>query len=98
MRYTETPNKSSDQSVKICVDPKDFIGVNSGQRTALFGKTRYGKSNTIKVVADAIMSISNPPGQIIFDPSAEYTYWNEQDNGSLFIKHQQNSVKFIKCQ
>ena len=94
LRYTETPNESSDMKVNINVNPKDFIGSSYGQRTALFGKTRYGKSNTIKVIADSIMSTNTPPGQIIFDPSGEYTYWNEQDSGSLFIKHGSNSIRY----
>ena len=94
LRYTETPNKSNDIEVKINVDPKDFIGESYGQRTALFGKTRFGKSNTIKVIADSILNSSSSPGQLIFDPSGEYTYWNEQDKGSLFTCHNQKSVRY----
>jgi hypothetical protein len=36
-----------------------------GQRTALFGKTRFGKSNTIKIIADTILRSDVPPGQIV---------------------------------
>lgn len=94
LRYTETPNAAAEEKVSVKVDPLDFVGTAYGQRTALFGKTRFGKSNTIKVIADTIMSADTPPGQIIFDPSGEYTYWNEQDNGSLFILHKDKSERY----
>ena len=79
LRYTETPSVAGELNVAIRVDPKDFAGGPYGQRTALFGKTRFGKPNTIKVLADTILGGLNPAGQILFDPSGEYTYWNEQD-------------------
>jgi hypothetical protein len=94
LRYTETPSAAGEMNVPIFVDPSDFIGTSYGQRTALFGKTRFGKSNTIKVIADTILRSSTPPGQVIFDPSGEYAYWNEQDGGSLFLLHQARSVRY----
>ncbi len=94
LRYTETPSAASEMNVAIKVDPRDFIGSSYGQRTALFGKTRFGKSNTIKIIADTILRSPNPPGQIIFDPSGEYTYWNEQDGGSLFLLHRQSAERY----
>lgn len=94
LRYTETPSTAKEQLVPIKVDPRDFIGREYGHRTALFGKTRFGKSNTIKVVADTILSSGLKAGQIIFDPSGEYTYWNEQDGGSLFALHSSKCVRY----
>lgn len=94
LRYTETPSLAGEMHVPIKVDPRDFVGVSYGQRTALFGKTRFGKSNTIKVIADTILRSDPHPGQIIFDPSGEYTYWNEQDEGSLFLLHATQSQRF----
>ncbi len=79
LRYTETKASSSVSNVNVQVSPEDFIG----NRTALFGKTRMGKSNTIKVVADIILQSNNNVGQIIFDPSGEYSYFNEQDQTSV---------------
>src|SRR5262249_5373357 len=61
-------------------------GKTYGHRTALFGKTRFGKSNTMKVIADTILQRGGA-GQIIFDPSGEYTYWNPQDGGCLAARH-----------
>jgi len=86
LRYTETPPVVGKDVVPVKVDPSDFVGKSYGHRTALFGKTRFGKSNTMKVVADTILA-RNAAGQIIFDPSGEYTYWNEQDHGCLAIRY-----------
>ncbi|WP_187774747.1 ATP-binding protein [Billgrantia pellis] len=86
LRYTETPPVVEKNAVPVKVDPSDFVGKSYGHRTALFGKTRFGKSNTMKVVADTILA-RNAAGQIIFDPSGEYTYWNEQDHGCLAIRY-----------
>ncbi|MEO1017814.1 MAG: DUF87 domain-containing protein, partial [Pseudomonadota bacterium] len=94
LRYTETPTLSAEQPVAVKVDPTDFVGKSYGHRTALFGKTRFGKSNTMKVVADVIAGSDTGAGQIIFDPSGEYTYWNEQDGGSLFARHQSQCVRY----
>jgi hypothetical protein len=89
LRYTETPRPGTaeDEVVPVRVDPRDFVGHEYGNRTALFGKTRMGKSNTIKVVADTVLSSDLAVGQVIFDPSGEYTYVNPQDRTSLYAMH-----------
>jgi DNA helicase HerA-like ATPase len=94
LRYTETPSAAHEHTIPIKVDPRDFVGYEYGHRTALFGKTRFGKSNTIKVIADRILSSDIKAGQIIFDPSGEYTYWNEQDGCSLFALHPEKCVRY----
>lgn len=94
LRYTETPTIRTQEPVPVRVDPTDFIGKSYGHRTALFGKTRFGKSNTMKVVADVIADSSAKAGQVIFDPSGEYTYWNEQDGGSIFARHYERCTRF----
>ena len=94
LRYTETPSPFKTINVPILVSVDDFIGKDYGHRTALFGKTRYGKSNTIKVIADAILKSRRRPGQIIFDPSGEYTYFNPQDKTSLFMLHREHCVRY----
>ena len=58
---------------------KDFIGA----RTAMFGKTRLGKSNIVKIVASEIINSTkknNKVGQLIFDVNGEYANDNPQDN------------------
>jgi DNA helicase HerA-like ATPase len=57
MRFQEQEEKE----VKVYVSPSDFLG----KRTALFGMTRTGKSNTVKKVIQATVEISN---QAVFTP------------------------------
>lgn len=57
-----------------------------GQKTALFGMTRTGKSNTTKIVLKTIFELRWQPaalriGQIIFDPNGEYANENAQAAG-----------------
>lgn len=80
LRFTETLLGPATEPVPVRIAPEDFIG----SRTALFGKTRMGKSNTVKVLAQLIMNTKAPVGQIIFDPNGEYAYKNEQDSTSLY--------------
>ncbi len=67
----------------IATVPEDLLG----QKSALFGMTRTGKSNTTKIIAEAVFNLrynSNSPrkvGQIIFDPNGEYANANAQDSG-----------------
>lgn len=96
LRYTETPRPGAgeDETVPVKVDPRDFVGQDYGNRTALFGKTRMGKSNTVKVIADTILSSDLSAGQVIFDPSGEYTYVNPQDKTSLYAMHPDKCVRY----
>ena len=54
-----------------------------GTRTAMFGKTRLGKSNIVKLIAQSLiettMDIKNV-GQLIFDINGEYANDNPQDD------------------
>lgn len=68
--------------VSVLITPTDLLG----QKTALFGMTRTGKSNTTKIVLKSIFAHRwNPKpiriGQIVFDPNGEYANENEQDSG-----------------
>lgn len=66
--------------VPVYVSPRDFVGA----RTALFGKTRMGKSNTVKVILQMTMDSGIDVGQIIFDLNGEYAYRNEQDRTCIY--------------
>ena len=90
LRYTETQTTKNPLKVSIKVSPQDFIA----NRTALFGKTRMGKSNTIKVIADMIMCSGKNVGQIIFDLNGEYAVPNKWDSTSLFALHQDRCVRY----
>lgn len=67
----------------VRISMKDFKGC----RTAMFGKTRLGKSNVVKLLAQAMIektSADNSVGQLIFDINGEYANDNPQDgNRSL---------------
>lgn len=67
----------------VYVSARDFRGF----RTAMFGKTRLGKSNVVKLLASAQIETtadSNNVGQLIFDINGEYANDNPQDgNRSL---------------
>lgn len=60
-----------EEPVKVYVSPKDFIG----KRTALFGMTRTGKSNTVKKIIEATEKTSfNSPFQIGFGAKSELPF------------------------
>lgn len=82
VRYAST-NRRFQQvaSVSVSVTPTDLLG----QKTALFGMTRTGKSNTTKIILKAIFALrwaaadAQRIGQLIFDPNGEYANENTQD-------------------
>lgn len=86
VRYTET-EQNVDSGAEVFINIKDFIG----KKSAVFGITRSGKSNTIKLIAQKIFTYSHlpgkePVGQIIFDPQGEYANVNSQDGNSALAE------------
>lgn len=82
VRYASTQrNRSGIDDTPVKIDPTDLIA----QKTAVFGMTRTGKSNTVKTIVKSIYQLrfSNKNaeriGQIIFDPNGEYANENLQD-------------------
>ncbi len=81
VRYASTNRpyqKISD--VPVAITPTDLLG----QKTALFGMTRTGKSNTTKIILKSIFELrwqesQRRTGQIVFDPNGEYANENPQD-------------------
>ena len=69
--------------IPVEVSMRDFKGC----RTAMFGKTRLGKSNVVKLLAQAMLDATerdHTVGQLIFDINGEYANDNPQDgNRSL---------------
>lgn len=53
VRYASTRRALASDAVEVTITPADLIG----QKTALFGMTRSGKSNTTKVIAQAIYEL-----------------------------------------
>jgi len=79
VRYTSTERNSRLSSATVPLDIGDVIG----NKTALFGMTRTGKSNTMKVLATSIfehaVETDEEIGQLMFDPAGEYANINTQD-------------------
>lgn len=82
LRLTECrlplPNKPL-PNVKMYLSTKDFMGC----RTAMFGKTRLGKSNVVKLVVQSLIETTQETknvGQLIFDINGEYANDNPQDD------------------
>jgi len=82
LRLTECrlplPNKPQPK-VDIHLSTVDFMGC----RTAMFGKTRLGKSNVVKLIAQSLIETTkdtNNVGQLIFDINGEYANDNPQDD------------------
>ena len=65
-------------NIPVNISIRDFRGC----RTAMFGKTRLGKSNVVKLIAQGILESTksdNNIGQLIFDINGEYANDNPQD-------------------
>ncbi len=93
VRYSASRRQDKGDPVPIYVSALDFVG----KRTALFGMTRTGKSNTVKKVLESITQLSGkgitldgkplkPIGQIIFDVNGEYANANQQDEGTAIFE------------
>jgi hypothetical protein len=70
---------NSPPDVSVLVSTADFMGA----RTAMFGKTRLGKSNVIKLIAQSLIETTEQQrnvGQVIFDINGEYANDNPQDD------------------
>lgn len=88
IRYASTNRKYQQiDDVPIFIYPADLLS----QKSALFGMTRTGKSNTTKIIAKSVYELRYPTstndkplriGQVIFDPNGEYANENVQDNNS----------------
>ncbi len=82
LRFTECrlplPNKKQ-PDVDIVLSTDDFLGC----RTAMFGKTRLGKSNVVKLIVQSLIETTKTTGnvgQLIFDINGEYANDNPQDD------------------
>jgi hypothetical protein len=85
VRYASTNRKHQHiDDVPVYIYPADLLS----QKSALFGMTRTGKSNTTKIIAKSVYELRLPQksedkplriGQVIFDPNGEYSNENAQD-------------------
>ncbi|MFF5108270.1 ATP-binding protein [Streptosporangium sp. NPDC000509] len=102
VRFAATRRKAlvagTDQA-DVRVDVSDFIG----RKTAVFGMTRTGKSNTIKTLVTAVHRYGSEHkrsiGQLIFDPQGEYANVNKQDKTGLrLLGDDDNTVRIYKVE
>lgn len=82
VRYASTNRlQRGVDKVEVSLAPTDLLG----QKSALFGMTRTGKSNTTKIIAKSIFAlrfddaIEGRIGQLVFDYNGEYANENTQD-------------------
>ncbi len=83
VRYASTNREFQGiTEVPVSITPTDLLG----QKTALFGMTRTGKSNTTKIILKAVFDLRYEPaprglrvGQLVFDANGEYANENTQD-------------------
>lgn len=80
LRVMECTLRSGENRIAtpVNISLEDFKGC----RTAMFGKTRLGKSNVVKLIAQGILKATesdNSVGQLIFDINGEYANDNPQD-------------------
>lgn len=74
-------SESVSTEIPVNISMNDF----KGRRTAMFGKTRLGKSNIVKLIAQGMIdatkdsSADETVGQLIFDINGEYANDNPQD-------------------
>lgn len=102
VRFAATRRKAliagTDQA-DVRIDVSDFIG----RKTAVFGMTRTGKSNTIKTLVTAVHRYSSehqrPIGQLVFDPQGEYANVNKQDGTGLrLLGDDDSAVRIYKVE
>lgn len=86
VRYSASERQDDATALtQVTLDPTDLIA----RRTALFGMSRTGKSNTTKIIAASVFrmrqydALAGRVGQLILDPNGEYANENAQDQGSL---------------
>ena len=97
VRYTSTRRLSEappNEPVKVAVQPIDFLA----RRTAVFGMTRTGKSNTNKQLVRVVKRVADEAevniGQVIFDWNGEYANPNEQDEGAIANVYPDDTVLY----
>lgn len=95
VRYSSSMRHPLDPEVPVYVSALDFVG----KRTALFGMTRTGKSNTVKKLIQSTVEIGSVGetgrvGQIIFDINGEYANANQQDEGTAIFEQYDEVLRY----
>ena len=88
IRFAAAERPTTQETI-VKLAPTDLLR----RRTVYLGMSRSGKSNAMKITAEAIYRLreSNPEhriGQLIFDPNGEYAQDNPQDGAGLHRIHE----------
>ncbi|NEA73201.1 DUF87 domain-containing protein [Streptomyces sp. SID13588] len=102
VRFAATRRKaliSGTDQAQVHINVSDFVG----RKTAVFGMTRTGKSNTIKTLVTAVHQYGSEHGrsigQLIFDPQGEYANVNKQDRTGLrLLGDDSSTVRIYKVE
>ncbi|WP_078282222.1 ATP-binding protein [Mycobacteroides franklinii] len=99
VRFSSTRRRArvaGTDTARVNVHVSDFIS----RKTAVFGMTRTGKSNTIKTLVTAVNRYANEReesiGQLIFDPQGEYANVNDQDQTGLKLLGDAETVRIYR--
>lgn len=97
VRYASTERRHRGANARRAVfrlNAVDFLA----RRSAIFGMTRTGKSNTVKQLVSVVNRTSRSSGlkigQIIYDLNGEYANANQQDAGSLSKMLPEETVRY----
>lgn len=92
LRYSATRKSDWLEEVPVYINTKDLLK----NRTALFGMTRTGKSNTVKKIIDSTVQLAKQEdrkiGQLVFDINGEYANKNKQDEGTAIAEKYKEDV------
>jgi len=95
VRYSET-RRIIDNEAGVFINVDDIIG----NKTALFGMTRSGKSNSLKTLLQKVHQYSHntgrPVAQLVYDPQGEYANTNSQDGSALAEIGDETQVSIYK--
>lgn len=93
LRYSATRKQDWIEEIPVFIRTDDLLG----KRTALFGMTRTGKSNTVKKIIESTIQLADKEnrkiGQLVFDINGEYANENRQDEGTAIAKKYKDIVK-----
>ena len=97
VRYASTDRLHRGEAAEPAVfhlNAVDFLA----RRTAVFGMTRTGKSNTVKQLVSVVMRTGMARGlkigQIIYDLNGEYANANQQDKGSIAEVYPDDTIRY----
>ena len=97
VRYASTDRQhrgDAAEQATFYLNAVDFLA----RRTAVFGMTRTGKSNTVKQLVSVVMRTGTERGlkigQIIYDLNGEYANANHQDKGSIAEVYPNDTIRY----